>query len=128
MCDFHGMKEPEMVKRRPVIVIRASRYGPKLATVVCLSTVEPNPNLDCHMRLPDKFLPKDPFFEGKETWLKGDMIYTLSCDRLDYVKMGKDRNGKRKYFTQKLSRETMAEVYSCALHGVNLGFLSPHLT
>ncbi len=71
------MKEPEMVKRRPVIVIKSSRYGPKeLVQVACLSTATPEPQMAYHMLIDDKYLPRDKFFEGKETWLKGDMIYT----------------------------------------------------
>lgn len=127
MCDFHGMKEPEMVKNRPVIVIKSSRYGPKLATVVCLSTAEPKPTLPHHMKIDNHHLPQVEFFQGKETWLKGDMIYTVSCERLDMIKLGRGENGKRRYFDQKLSREYMKHVYSCVLHGINLGTLSQHL-
>ncbi len=93
MCDFKGMIEPEMVKRRPVIITNAPRKG-RLAQIVCLSTKKPVPIYDHHMKIEDKFLPRDKFFQDKETWLKGDMIYTVSYDRLDYIRIGKD-NGKR---------------------------------
>jgi hypothetical protein len=55
ICDFTGMKEPEMVKRRPVVVISpkiAVRRG--LCTVLGLSTVPP------------------PWDDGPN-WNKGDM-------------------------------------------------------
>ncbi len=125
MCDFKGMIEPEMVKRRPVIITNAPRKG-RLAQVVCLSTKEPVPKYQHHMKIEDKYLPRDKFFQDKETWLKGDMIYTVSYDRLDYIRIGKD-NGKRVYFTSCLSRENMKEVYTKILHGMNLGSLSQHL-
>ncbi|WP_407334350.1 type II toxin-antitoxin system PemK/MazF family toxin [Enterovibrio sp. 27052020O] len=126
MCDFKGMKEPEMVKRRPVIVTRSSRKGPKLVQIACLSTAKPEPTLNHHMHIEDKFLPRDDFFQGKETWLKGDMLYTVSFDRLDYIRLGRD-NQKRIYFKQSLSRENMRKVLSCVLHGMNLGHLCEHL-
>ncbi|MEZ8704158.1 type II toxin-antitoxin system PemK/MazF family toxin [Vibrio cyclitrophicus] len=126
MCDFKGMKEPEMVKRRPVIVIKSSRYGPKLVQVACLSTAAPEPQMDYHMLIDDKYLPRDKFFEGKETWLKGDMIYTMGFERLDLIRLGFE-NGKRVYFGQSLSRENMKNIFTCVLHGMNLGHLSNHL-
>jgi Uncharacterized protein conserved in bacteria len=126
MCDFKGMVPPEMVKRRPVIITNSARRGPKLAQVVCLSTVEPEPALGCHMRIHDRYLPRDKFFMGKETWLKGDMVYTVSFDRLDYIRAGMD-NGKRVYFKQKLNRDNMRQVYACMLHGMNLHRLIEHL-
>jgi len=127
MCDFHGMKEPEMTKRRPVIVLRASRYGPKLATIACLSTSEPKPSQQYHLKMDNALLPNIDFFQDKETWLKGDMIYTVSHERLDLIKLGRLDGGKRQYFQQKLSRDHMREVYTCVLHGINLGGLSGHL-
>ena len=126
MCDFKGMKEPEMVKRRPVIVLKAARRGPKLVQVACLSTAKPEPVLPYHLPIEDKYLPRDKFFQDKETWLKGDMVYTVSFDRLDYIRIGID-NGKRVYFKQSLSRDNMKSVYSCVLHGMNLGHLSQYL-
>lgn len=52
-CDFNaGFKEPEMVKRRPVVVISpkiAGRYG--LCTVVALSLTEPDPIMPYHCQI-----------------------------------------------------------------------------
>lgn len=36
MCDFRGYEEPEMVKKRPVVVIARNRHNGKLVTVVPL--------------------------------------------------------------------------------------------
>ncbi|WP_351015074.1 type II toxin-antitoxin system PemK/MazF family toxin [Shewanella sp. AC91-MNA-CIBAN-0169] len=128
MCDFTtGFIEPEMVKKRPVIILATRPNGHKLVTAVCLSTVKPEPQQPHHMLLEQAHLPKLKFFEsGKETWVKGDMIYSVSFDRLDLILTGK-QNGKRVYFINRLSRETMRNVYSCTLNGLNLGKLSQHL-
>ena len=126
MCNFHGFKEPEMVKDRPVIVVKTNPSGYKLATVVCLSTKKPYPVQPHHMEIEDSHLPRTKFFSKGTTWLKGDMIYSVSFDRLSYVSLGSVA-GKRQYFQNRLSRDVMKEVYSCILHGLNIGFLAEHL-
>ena len=126
MCNFSGFKEPEMVKDRPVLVVGTRPNGHGLATVVCLSTTEPDRPQPYHMQLDDNHLPRHRFFRGGSTWVKGDMVYTLSFDRLTYVSLGTEK-GKRQYFQNRLGRETMRGVYSCLLHGINLGHLSEHL-
>lgn len=131
-CDFsEGFKEPEMVKaKRPVIVIAPSMKGRgRLVTIVALSTQEPNPVMPYHLKLPRACLPQIGQFEGKDSWVKGDMLYTAGFHRLDFIRLGKrDINtGKRIYFLNCLSRERMREVYGCVLNGMNLGRLVEHL-
>lgn len=128
MCDFSkGFKEPEMVKERPVIVIATGgRSRSNLVTIACLSTVEPDPILDHHCFVENKYLPKNSLFQGKDSWLKGDMIYAVGFHRLNLIPTGRIK-GKRTYFTNRLGREKMKEVYGCVLHGLNLGGLTPHL-
>ncbi|KHA59847.1 hypothetical protein NL53_14560 [Vibrio variabilis] len=125
MCDFHGFREPEMVKTRPVLVIATRPNGHKLATVVALSSTPPEQAQGYHMTLDNNHLPRHKFFKD-ETWVKGDMVYTLSFDRLSYVATGSE-NGKRIYFQNRLSREVMKNVYSCVLRGMNLNDLCQHL-
>ncbi|EPI2684581.1 type II toxin-antitoxin system PemK/MazF family toxin [Vibrio cholerae] len=125
MCDFSGFREPEMVKTRPVLVIGTRPNGHNLVTIVALSSTEPDKRQSYHLPLDDNHLPRHKFFKGN-TWVKGDMIYTLSFDRLSYVCLGSE-NRKRMYFQNRLSREVMKEVYSCVLNGINLGALSQHL-
>lgn len=116
----------EKVKKRPVIVISPARN--ELTTVVCLSTVEPTPLMKYHLKLPQKSLPKDKFFQGKETWVKGDMVYAVGFHRLDKIRIGKcAQTGKRLYFNQRFGRETMKEIYSCVLHSLNLGHITEHV-
>lgn len=126
MCDFNGFKAPEMVKNRPVIIISTRPNGHKLATVTCLSTAVPTKNELYHLRIDAKHLPKTKFFNDKETWLKGDMVYTVSFERLDFIRLGTNQ-GKRFYHLDRLGRNTMKEIYSCILHGLNLGDLHKHL-
>ncbi|MEK6746405.1 MAG: type II toxin-antitoxin system PemK/MazF family toxin [Pseudomonadota bacterium] len=57
-CDFSGLKPPEMVKIRPVLVIspRPERLSKKTCIVVALSTTTPDPIEKYHLRieLPNK--------------------------------------------------------------------------
>jgi mRNA interferase MazF len=75
-------------------------------------------------------MPQLGRFQESDTWVKGDMIYTVGFHRLSSIRLNKrDRNtGKRVYFTQKLGRDQMKEIYKCMLHGLNLGQLGNHLT
>ncbi|MBJ7553138.1 type II toxin-antitoxin system PemK/MazF family toxin [Marinomonas spartinae] len=132
LCDFSvGFKEPEMVKnKRPVLVVAsdiAGRVG--LVTVLALSTKVPDPIKPYHYKIPRSSMPQLGRFQENDTWLKGDMIYTVGFHRLDLIMLGKrdPTSGKRVYFQNKLGRDQMKEVYKCMLHGLNLGKLSAHL-
>jgi mRNA interferase MazF len=131
MCDFTtGFVEPEMVKRRPVLVISSALSGrDSLATIIALSTTPPPIVMPYHLQLPKASLPQIGKFQEKVTWLKGDMIYTVGFHRLDLIQLG-TRNpitNKRMYYNNRLSREQMKQVYQCVLHGLNLGQLGAHL-
>lgn len=130
MCDFSsGFKPPEMVKRRPVVVISPKmKRCSGLCTVVALSTVQPSPLENWHYQLPLGSLPQKGQFQAKDSWVKGDMVYRVSFDRLNLIQIGKEPGtGKRQYFKQRLGRGQMQRVYACLLHGLNLGHLEPHL-
>lgn len=132
VCDFSkGFKEPEMVKTgRPVVVLTPQIDGRgKLVTVVALSTVAPDPVREFHCRLPRASLPQLGRFQDRDTWVKGDMVYSVGFHRLDLIQLGKRHpgTGKRMYFNQRLGREQMRRVYECVLHGLSLGHLCRHL-
>lgn len=120
-----------MVKRRPVLVIAGAFKGRgNLVTIVGLSTVTPDPLMPFHMALPRASLPQLGEFQGqRDTWVKGDMIYTVGFHRLDLIKLGKrdPRTGRRMYFRDCLSRTRMVDVYGCVLHGMNMGHLADHV-
>lgn len=129
-CDFStGFKEPEAVKKRPVVVLTPSMQGRnQLTTVVVLSTTAPNPICDFHCQLPPNCLPMLGQFQNDGSWIKGDLVYSVGFHRLDLIKTGRRRqDGKRLYFTNRLSRERMRQIYTCVLHGMNLGVLAEHI-
>ncbi|MEC7546540.1 MAG: type II toxin-antitoxin system PemK/MazF family toxin [Pseudomonadota bacterium] len=132
LCDFsQGFKEPEMVKsQRPVIVVASRIQGRNnLVTVVALSTVQPTNEMPFHYKLPKASMPQLGRFQEKDTWVKGDMLYTVGFHRLDLIKLGKRDpiTGKRAYFSQRLGRTQMTCVFKCILHGLNLSKLVNHL-
>lgn len=109
MCDFsRGFVEPEMVKKRAVVVIsRTVTHGRRLCTVVPLSTTAPNPIEAWHVRL-----ARDPLPNANQSvvvWAKCDMLYTVSFDRLDrpHVK----ETGGRVYHSIYLGATDLAAVF-----------------
>ena len=132
LCDFsQGFRKPEMVKaKRPVIILTpAMKNRTELVTVVPLSTVKPNQTMPYHYQIPRNSMPQTSMFQNSDSWIKGDMIYTVGFHRLNLILLGQrdPATGKRKYFKNRLSREMMKEVYSCVLHGLNMGKLIDHL-
>lgn len=126
-CDFNkGFIEPEMVKRRPVIVISPKisvRY--KLCTVVALSTKPPTIAMPYHCKL--AFDPPLPEPYTGENWVKGDMVYAVSFDRLDLIRTGKDQSGKRTYRYETISPDQLKQVRKCVLSALGLASLTVHL-
>ncbi|MDP1639165.1 MAG: type II toxin-antitoxin system PemK/MazF family toxin [Candidatus Nitrotoga sp.] len=96
-CDFAGLKVPEMTKRRPVIIISPRlRDRSNLCTIVPLSTTAPSNVMPYHYKLClNPPLPAP--YNNSICWVKGDMIYTLSMDRMHALSHAKDENGKRVY-------------------------------
>ena len=120
ICDFVGLKSPEMVKRRPVVVVSPrSRSKTGLCTIVPCSTTEPLPLLPYHHKLyltPQ--LPKP--YDSHSCWVKADMIYTVSFDRLSLPHNGKDAAGKRIYDIRVLDKLELAQIQQCMLISLGL--------
>lgn len=115
-----------MVKRRPVVVISPKITArPRLCTVVALSTVEPGKLMPYHCQLENLTLPYP--FEAGPNWIKGDMVAAVAFHRLDFITMGKDPFGKRRYYYDTLPPEALKQVRSCVLHGLGLSTLTKHL-
>lgn len=131
LCDFsQGFKEPEMVKsKRPVIILTGAITGrANLVTVAPLSTVEPEPIQPYHYKIPKRSMPMLGKFQDSDSWLKGDMIYTVGFHRLDAIQLGKkSSDGKRLYFLDRLGKDQMKQIYQCILHGLNLSQLVPYV-
>ena len=128
MCDFNtGFREPEMVKRRPVFVLSPKITARiNLCTIIALSTTPPEPIMPYHaiIKLPDNF---PEWLREKQMWLKGDMIYTASFMRLDFIKSDKAKSGKRIYIYKPLDCETIKTVEKCVLNGIGLAGLTKYL-
>lgn len=131
LCDFSkGFIEPEMVKsKRPVIVLTGAIQGrSNLVSIVPLSTNAPEPVQAYHYKIPKNSMPMLVRFQEEDSWVKGDMIYTVSFNRLDLIRLGKrGEDKKRLYFKRRLGRDQMKSIFNCVLNGLNLGHLGPHL-
>lgn len=110
LCDFRGLEAPEMVKRRPAVIVspRHRRRG-LLATVVPFSTTAPSKVEGFHYKLRiDPPLPKP--WSAREVWVKADMLYTLSIKRMDRPHYKQHATGKRIYVTSVVSAADLAEI------------------
>lgn len=126
-CDFNeGFRKPEMVKRRPVVVLTPKiRARPALATVVALSTTPPQKEMPYHCMIEIPF-SRLPSFFAKKMWVKGDMVMAVGFHRLDLVRLGKDTLGNRQYLTEPLSDDEFRKVQKCVLHGLGFSHLTKH--
>ncbi|WP_150802226.1 type II toxin-antitoxin system PemK/MazF family toxin [Pseudomonas fluorescens] len=114
ICDFRGYEVPEMVKVRPVVVIRKHRTNRLLVTVVPLSTTAPESFLDHHLGLENHLQGGSPV-----CWAKCDMVATVSLPRLDRIKR-RDRQGKRVYEISQLSAEEFAAIKAAVRSALGL--------
>ena len=127
ICDFEGMKTPEMVKRRPVVVISPrlkNRSG--LCTVVPLSTTEPEKVQSYHYKL-HTIPPLPEPYASSSHWVKADMIYTVSFTRLSLLFTKKDNNGTRVYDQRVIDPADLLKIRAAVLHGIGLTNLTDYL-
>ncbi|MCF4129328.1 type II toxin-antitoxin system PemK/MazF family toxin [Methylobacterium sp. SyP6R] len=128
LCDFNvGFKVPEMIKRRPCVVISpkiAARPG--LCTVVALSTDPPDPIMPYHKQINLRPHLPEPW-DSDGVWVKGDMVNTVAFHRLDFLRTGKSAAGKRLYLYTPLDGETIKTIRGCVLRAVGLSGLTKHL-
>lgn len=105
LCDDEqGFRPPEMVKRRPVVVLsHRLRHRDGLCTVVPLSTTPPrHPVLYvCHIAMPGRLPPP---FTAETAWVKDDMLTTVSFRRLDLFRTPRDATGVGTICTFALAR------------------------
>lgn len=60
-------------------------------------------------------------------WIKGDMVNAVGFHRLDLLRLGKDKQGKRIYQMNPLPDALLKVVRICVLHGMGLSTLTKHL-
>jgi mRNA interferase MazF len=128
LCDFNaGFKIPEMVKRRPCVVISPKiALRPGLCTVVALSTDAPYPIMPYHCQIDLRPELPEPW-KSDGVWVKGDMVNAVGFHRLDLIRLGKDFGGKRQYLLTPLSVENIKKIRHCVLTAIGLGTLTKHL-
>lgn len=127
ICDFSGFKTPEMVKRRPVVVVSPRlRTRNNLCTVVPVSTTPPDRVMPYHFKLHIEPPLPDPYPEP-QVWVKADMVYTVSYDRLYLPSNGKDASGKRIYDQRIIDAADLLKIQACILHALGLTTLTDYL-
>jgi mRNA interferase MazF len=126
LCDYDrgGFQPPEMVKRRPAIVISPRLpYRDGLCTVVPISSDDGPRPTDYVVRL--EFRPTLPApFSYDIAWAKCDMLATVAFARLDFFHTDRDQNGKRKYLHPKLSASDLDRVRNGVLFALGMGNLT----
>ena len=128
VCNYgQSMIPPEMEKKRPVVVISPSfKHRSKLATVVALSTTVPDPVEAYHFEL--ALNPPLPFpYDSPTMWVKGDMLFTASHDRLDRFALGKNAAGERTYGIRQVPDGVLPNIQKAVLNGLGLGRITPHI-
>jgi len=108
--DMGGFRAPEMVKRRPAIVISPRLpYRDGLCTVVPISSDDGVRETDYIVKLEFKPALPEPF-SYEVAWAKCDMLATVSFERLDLFRTERDQTGKRKYLHPKISTVDLARI------------------
>jgi uncharacterized protein YifN (PemK superfamily) len=104
-CDFSGYVVPEIIKKRPVVIVSANhleRGG--LYAVVPLSSTAPDRQQPYHLKLENNPLPK----LVDECWVKCDMVATVAVQRLDRVKLSRGV-----YVAPELTPEELKSIRDC---------------
>lgn len=123
LCDYDqvGFRPPEMIKRRPVVVLVGSLSGRAgLHTVIPLSGTPSNAKQHYHCKIELAQALPAPFDETT-WWVKADMIATLSMNRLDLFRTGRDQYGQRKYLPDlKVSDDQFATIQAAVARALEL--------
>ena len=118
LCDYSkgGFRPPEMVKRRPAIVVSPRLpYRDELCTVVPVSG-DPNAH-PSYYEVQLLFNPPLPHpFSYEYGWAKCDMLATVSFERLDLFHTERDQYGRRKYLHPKLPGKDLERVKVSAFY------------
>jgi uncharacterized protein YifN (PemK superfamily) len=109
--DLRGFVPPEMIKRRPVIVL--SNRSNDLCVVVPLSTTKPYKILTWHHRVSGLNLPHP--YDDDVSWAKCDHIHTVCYERLSGLNYG-----NRQYKNIFLDDTDFHAVYKCVLEVIKL--------
>ena len=120
-CNFAGYIEPEIVKRRPVVVLAAHKRNSRLVTVVPLSTTKPDPVEAYHHRLLQNPLPDR---QAADVWAKCDMVAVVSIERLELIRTGRRLpDGRREYLVPKIGLDQFDAIRRGVVSALGLGSL-----
>lgn len=117
ICNFSGYIEPEIVKRRPVVVIKAHKRNSRLVAVVPLSTTAPTVIEAHHYCLRHNPIPG----QTREAWAKCDLVAVVSTERLDLIRSHRRRpDGKRNYLSLQIEPEQFDAIRRGVMAGLGL--------
>src|SRR5919205_3328355 len=121
LCDYSlgGFRPPEMVKRRPAVVI-----SPRLPKREHLCTVVPLSGTPAPDGVPYQVLvrldePLPPPFDKAEWWAKADMLATVGFNRLDFFRTRRDPvTGERAFLHPRLSRTELSWIRQAVFYAL----------
>lgn len=112
--DFSNLKEPEINKIRPIIIISPKLpYRPDLVAIVPISLTAPRHKLPFVYQLSKNYHPNEE--DSLPCWAKADLIMNISVKRLSGFKVD-----RRRYIYPRLSSEDLAGVRHAVLCGLGL--------
>ncbi len=117
MCDFSGLKEPEMNKVRPVIVTSPRLPNrSEIVAVVPISLTAPAKEMPFVVRLSKNYHPMEQ--DDLPCWAKCDMLLNIGRFRLDGFKVG-----RRKWECPQVIGADLDAVRAGVLHALGLSDL-----
>lgn len=122
LCDYAmgGFRPPEMVKKRPVIIMSPRLpHRDGLCAVVPLSGSAPGIDVPYVVRL-EMSQPLPYPFPARVFWAKCDMLSTVAFERLDMFHTERDQTGRRKYLRPQLTADQLRDVHSGILRALGL--------
>lgn len=119
-----GFRKPEMVKRRLCVVVSPKfRHRSGLCTVVPLSRSAPDPVMPYHYAFEVPF-EMPPEWGNAERWAKCDMICAVGFHRLEWLRLGKDRTGRRRLQRAPLPAAHLRGIVDGVLAGLGVRSLT----
>ncbi len=112
LCDYSlgGFRPPEMVKRRPVVVLSPRlRHRDGLVSVVPLSTTPPSRVVAYVVPLTLRPSPPAPF-DAPGCWAKCDMVSCVGFGRLDFFRTRRGYARRREYLKLELTADQLNQV------------------
>lgn len=118
-CDFHGFIEPEMVKPRQVVVLWKHKSNAKLIYIVPLSTTPPHDET-LTVQLDKLPIPRQGQDANTPIWVKCDMVYTVSTDRLSMPVSRASRRAAAAPININISTPQLMNVRECVAKALRL--------